>query len=321
MLRLLLSVGLLLSYSVCYAESSQSVPLSELVFYPERSAPAEVIPKHDSMLSVEVNGVIETLDADVGDYVKQGSPLVRLNDYNYRQIVTQVEALLKGLDARIELAQYQLEQAQRLAKQNNISEELQRQRRAELTQLKAERKSQEVELSIAKYNVRVSVLRAPFNGVVVERFAQLGQLADQSVPLFRLVSVENQLVSVDLPQKDALLLKGASDLKLQLGDQLFPLQLQTILPVINNSRRTQQVRLEFVDDAALVGSSGRLVWEDPRPHLPPKYLVQRKGRLGVSMAADQGEQTFVPLPHAQEGRAVQVGHLALDKHILLNNRR
>lgn len=317
-MRYTFTILLLLTVSFpLLADSFDKKPLSELVFYPQRSAPAEVIAKHDSALAVEVSGVVNELMVDVGDMVKKGDTLLKLNDYNYRQIVTQVEATLAGLAAQIELAQYQLQQAQRLAKQNNISEELQRQRRAELAVLRSEKKFQEMALSMAKYNVRSAVLSAPFDGVVVERYAQLGQLVDQSVPLLRLVSVGNRLIEATVARDDAVLLQKVTEQQLKIGEQRYQLKRVSLLPVVDNKQRTQRVRFEFIEEGALVGSSGRLLWRDPRPHLPASYLVRREQGLGVQAANNGGDEQFVAFPQAQEGRAVSVEMLNLDAQIFI----
>ena len=318
MIRFVFLVTLLLTSVVVNAESMQSQALSDLVFYPQRSAPAEVVAKHDSLLTVEVKGVVDALMVDVGDQVERGAPLLRLNDYDYRQAVKQSEATLQGIAARIELAQYQLEQAQRLAKQQNISDELQRQRRAELKGLKAERLLQQSHLAVAKNNLEKSVLRAPFDGVVVERQAQLGQLANPGGGLFRLVSVTGQQVAADLSHDDAEQLQHALDLKFQFNGRLFKLGVDSVISVVHNQQRTRKARLDFVGEVAPVGGSGRLVWQDLRPYLPAKYLVRRDGQLGVMAMNEQNEPSFLSLPQAQEGRAVIVEQLSLDTQILLD---
>ena len=90
--------------------------------------------------------------------------------------------------------------------------------------------------------------------------------------------------------------------------------------MFHDRQRTQLVRFDFVGEAALVGSGGRLVWHDPRPHLAAEYFIQRKGQLGILILTEEGDEVFFALPHAQEGRATVVNPLSLDSQVLLHDK-
>jgi len=297
------------------AEPILGQPLSDVVFYPQHSAPASVIAKHDSQLSMEVSGIVSELLVDVGDTLAAGDAVLRLDDFSFRQLLRQAESAIAGLQARIELAEYQLAQAQRLDKQNNIAEELLRQRRAELASLRADLAIQQAQRDQVQYDLDRSVLRAPFAGVVVARQAQLGQFASPGVPLIQLLSLQGQQVSAEMQRHDAKVLAKASQLHLQLGQQNYAVELAVIVPMLQAQQRTQQVRLNFIAEAALVGGSGRLLWQDHRPYLPANFIHRREGQLGLFLI-EQGEVSFDVLPDAQEGRAVRVDHLPLDSRLL-----
>lgn len=315
LVRILLLLTLICSTASIYAEPMLTQPLRDVVFYPQHSAPAIVIAKHNSQLSVEVNGIVRELLVDVGDTVATGDAMLRLDDFSFRQLLRQADAAIEGLQARIVLAEYQLAQAQRLDKQNNIAEELLRQRQAELTSLNAELSAQQAQRDQAQRNLESSVLRAPFAGVVVERQAQLGQFARPGEPLMQLLSGDGQQVGADLQRDDAAVFSKASQLMLRLNRHSFKVKLDTVLPVLDPQTRTQQVRLDFIDEVALAGSSGRLLWQDHRPYLPATFLQRRGGKLGIFIV-EQGEAIFVALPDAQEGRATRVDHLQLDSQLV-----
>ncbi len=296
----LIFLCLLLMVQPVMGASSQVLPLSEVVVYPQHSAPAEVVAKYHSQLSIGVEGIIDAILVDVGDEVKKGEPLVRLNDFGYRQAVRKAKAMLQGTEARIELAEFQLQQAERLAKQSNISEELQRQRKAELASLKAERQQQLAQLDYEQFRLDNAVLYAPFPGLVVNRQAQLGQSASPGVSLIELVGSEGVQVSARLTPQDAQRLPETGQLQLLGGS--YPLRRAVVVAMVDPQQRTQEVRLDFTAMPALVGASGRLVWRDSRPHLPSEYLLRREGQLGLILL-EKGSPRFVALPFSQEGRA------------------
>ncbi|MCF6218563.1 MAG: efflux RND transporter periplasmic adaptor subunit [Gammaproteobacteria bacterium] len=300
------------------ATPPQSVPLGELVVYPQHSALASVVAKNNSQISTEVSGQVQAIWVDVGDRVDKGEPLLQLDDFNYRQQQRQRVAAIEGTEARIAFAEFQLQQSQRLGKSHNISEELLRQRQTNLVVLKAELRGQQAQRDQLQRSIDDGTVKAPFSGVIVERQVQLGERVTPGTPLLRLLANEGQQVRADLHPQDAQYLHQGSELTFVSGNKQYPLRLNTRLPMLHPQQRTQQVRLSFIHETALVGASGRLEWRDHRPALPAAYLQRRNGELGI-FTLRQGEAIFVPLPGAQEGRSVKVDQLPLTTEVVLDN--
>ena len=301
------------------AELVLSQSLSKVVLYPLHSAPATVVAKHDSQLTVDVSGIVRDILVDVGDEVKEGEPLLLLDDTIYKLSLRKAKVLMEGVLANIALVEYQLNQANKLGQKKNISEELLRQRDAELALLKSELEGLQVQRDLAINNIENCVLRAPFSGVLIARSAQLGQLATPGTDLLRLLGVTGQQVSAELHNGDSILLNNLGKPQLQLGQKLYNLQLKNILPMLHMQQRTQQIRLDFVNERALVGSAGRLLWRDHRPYLPAKYLHRRNGELGIFIL-EQEQVKFIALLDAQEGRDVLVDHLSMKSQLVTEKR-
>ena len=308
---------LVLYSSVTTAATRQTAPLSELVIYQQHSAPASVVAKQNSLLSSEVSGIVQAVLVDVGDRVKHGEPLFQLDDFSYRQQYRQVMAAIEGLEARITLADFQLQQSLRLGKSNNISEERLRQRQTELATLTTELAAKQAQRDQTRRYIDDCTIRAPFSGVVIERQAQLGELINPGIPVLRLLANQGQQLRADLHYQDAQQLHKSHELTFVMGEKQYPLQLRTLLPMLHPQQRTQQARLDFVDTPALVGASGRLQWRDHRPSLPASYLQRRGGEMGIFIL-QQGEAVFTPLPGAQEGRAVNIEQLPLTTELVLD---
>ncbi|MBF0127766.1 MAG: hypothetical protein HQM02_11215, partial [Magnetococcales bacterium] len=102
------------------------------------------------------------------------------------------------------------------------------------------------------------------------------------------------------------------------GGDTYPLSLRTIVPFVDPLARTREVRLTFTAAKPVPGSGGRLVWRDPRPHLPPWILVQRDKTLGVFLARD-GKAHFHPFPEAMEGHPAPV-ETSLQGDLILSGR-
>ncbi|WP_169828906.1 efflux RND transporter periplasmic adaptor subunit [Marinobacterium jannaschii] len=304
-MRQLIGLLFLLSAVSVQAGAVKVAPLSALVSAVQYSAPAEVTNYDHSQLSAQISALVQQVSVDVGDRVEQGQLLVQLDCRDHRLALQQAQSVRDALDARIRLARQQLSRAERLLKQRSASQEQRDQRRAELDTLLAERRGSEVQISASQIRVERCQIKAPFAGVITERMAAEGSLANIATPLIRLLRTDRAEVKAKLPLSQVALLQQGRSPLYQTADSSYPLQLRAVIPLINSRSRTQEVRLSFADSKALTGSSGRLVWQGKRPAVPVGMMVKRDGVLGL-MLYEEGVSRFRPLPQASEGQAALV---------------
>ena len=276
-------------------------PLAELAVYPQRRAPASVLSDNDSRISAEVSARIIEIPVRVGEVVKKGALLARLDRTDFELALAREEAALQALRARLELADYQLSRAQTLSRKQAVSEELLKQREADLSNLRAQLAGQEVALAQAKRRLEQCTLRAPFAAVVSERLASVGELAGPGSALLQIVDNRHLEVSAQLQAALADSLPQAERPELVTPQRRYPLSLRRIVPAFDPRARTREARLQFSAERALPGSAGELVWRSQQPHLPAELLSRRDGRLGVFIV-DGERAKFIPLPQAEEGR-------------------
>jgi hypothetical protein len=135
---------------------------------------------------------------------------------------------------------------------------------------------------------------------VVERLIGVGEKAQPGKPLLRLLDLSALEVSAQLQVFDADAVQRAGTFTLQVDSQRYPLQLRRMVPAVDPRSRSRELRLDFVDVAAPPGSSGRLQWSDPRPHLPAEFLLRRDGQYGVYVV-QEGRAQFLVIDGAREG--------------------
>ncbi len=303
------------AFQVQAATQVVTKPLSELVVEVRQSAPAEVVNDNHVWVSSRLNAQIESVQVKVGDQVEAGQPLLEFECHDFDLNQQQASAQLQALQAQGRLARQQLNRAARLLKQKNASIELRDQRRAELDSLQAQQQGAKARLAEADLAIARCTLRGPVAGVVTATKAAPGAFVNQGVQLLRLLAHQTQEVSATLNSEQISDLQQSTEIFYQLGDMQFPVQLRAVVPLVDSRARTQELRLVFMADAALSGSSGRLLWQEAKPRLPIQYVVSRAGQLGVMrVVADKAE--FVQLPQAVEGQAVKVG-LAADTVIIV----
>ena len=173
----LVSLGLLIASGVCAQTEPMSVTiktLSEVSIDTAGRASATVVARNNTLLAAEITGVIEAVAVDVGDHVGAGTILVQIDARDQQLVLDQAKANLAALDARIEQARKRLTRAQDLSTQNFTSADELLARETDLKVLSADRRGQEVTLARAARDVAKTTLRAPFEGTVVEKHAQLG---------------------------------------------------------------------------------------------------------------------------------------------------
>ena len=88
-----------------------------------------------------------------------------------------------------------------------------------------------------------SNLRAPFAGVVSERFAQVGEWSQNGTALLRLVDTDNLEIQVRVPQSIYPLLALKQQLNVHLDSEVIVARVHTIVPVGSNNSRLFELRL------------------------------------------------------------------------------
>lgn len=292
--------------------------LSELVIHAEREAPAAAVSLNESRIAAEVSAVVREIPVQVGEIVERDAVLARLDPRDYELAVQRAQAALQSVQARIKLAEFQLERARELHKRNFASEDTLTQRETELDVLRAERAAAVAQLESARRELAKCTVSAPFDAIVQARSAQVGELAAPGTPLLTLIDRSRIEVSAQIQPRDGDSLAAAGEIRFAGAGHEHAVRLLRVSPAIDRGTRTREARLAFVGDGVPPGSEGRIRWRADEPLLPADLLSRRGGRLGVFVAAD-GIARFVALEQAQEGRPAPIT-LAPDTPIILDGR-
>jgi RND family efflux transporter MFP subunit len=280
----------------------------------ERRAPADVKPLNSAQISAEVAAVVKTLHADVGQRVSAGELLVELEARDYELNLNQARANLASSQAQKASADAKLARAQDLVKDKYLSDDTLLDRQTDAAVWSAQIRANEVAVAIAQRSLDKCRVLAPFDGVVVERTAQIGSYIGNGSPLVRVTQVDRFELDAEIPSNVADSLLMSDEIRFVSRGQEWPLKLLRLSPVIESERRTQRARLAFSGEAPAIGRSGEVVWHVDKGMLPSNLISRRNGQLGVFLH-DQGKAVFTPLPGAQEGRPVAV-ELPADAEII-----
>jgi len=308
---LVLSLSLLLA--ACGEKPAEALPpvaaplavgvvgFAELAFHPEREAPATVLGKNETRIAAEVAARIVAIAVDSGDTVKAGQVLVRLDARDAELALARAAAGLAQSAARLAQAEAQTARARSLREKNFISAEALTLRETELAAARADVQFARANRDSAQRGVDKCIVSAPFNGIVRNRTGQVGELAAPGTPLLTLADTSDLQVVAQVQARDAEGLAGAEKVDFAAAGLIHALTPLRISGAISREARTVEARFRFTGAAPAPGTEGRLVWRDPRPHIPADYILRRNGRYGVFVLADD-KARFRELPQAQEGR-------------------
>lgn len=161
-----------------YAQSD-----NELVF------PVALMVENDVEIKSRLTGIIEKIFADRGSWVKKGEPLVQLDNADLALEVRKAEVA-------VEEAKAEYERAKSLFEEELLSA-------SEYDARRLAYESRVADLEIARVDYEKSIIRAPFSGVVVERYARLGQrvVEDENVSLFRITALEPLIARIFITEE------------------------------------------------------------------------------------------------------------------------
>ena len=140
-------------------------------------------------LRPEVDGRIVEIVVREGQEVDQGTPLFKVDD-------AQLKAQVAQLEAQRDLAQQALARAKELAQQNASSA-------ADLEKAEAEARGAQAQYDLQRIRLERTTVRAPFAGVVGQRYVSLGDYVTTSTRLASLHTVNPQRASFQVPERFA----------------------------------------------------------------------------------------------------------------------
>lgn len=140
-------------------------------------------------LRPEVEGRLVDILVREGAEVDKGTPLFKVDDAELR-------AQVDRLEAERDLAEQALKRTRELLQRNASSE-------ADLEQAEANARSARAQLELQQVRLERTTVRAPFAGVVGERFVSLGDYVTTSTRLTTLQTVNPQRASFQVPERYA----------------------------------------------------------------------------------------------------------------------
>jgi len=145
--------------------------ISEKIYYTGLIEAREKI-----IITPEVSGKIAKINVEEGDRVQKGDVLAELDTRTVRLQLQQAEAGMAVAQANYNDAQRNMERMERLRDENAVSEQQYEKVRLAFESAEAQLKQSKAALDLAEHSLDVSIMTAPFSGVIASKNAEVGDI-------------------------------------------------------------------------------------------------------------------------------------------------
>lgn len=285
------------------------------------NATGYVVAQRKAAVASKATGRLEWLGVREGSTVKEGEVIARLENRDVTAAMDQAAAGIKVAQANLEQGQAELRDAKRaldrsheLLAKNFVSKAANDEALARYEKAKAAISGYQAAISVARASYRSAetavdqtLIRAPFDGVVLTKNANVGDvitpfssalgsqaavvtMADMSTLEVEADVAESNLGKVKIDQPCEIQLDALPDIR-------FRGVVQRMVPTVDRSKATVMAKIRFVDKdprilpemSAKVGFLSREIPDDrrtPRTAVPSAAAVNRGGRDVIFVVRD-----------------------------------
>jgi len=277
-------------------------------------------------ISSEISGLMVSHEMIEGIVVKKGDLLVKLNTEFLEKDIGVINQQIAQLGVRIEKNRKNLKRFETLFKEDATSEKDFDDLAFSLRELQAERASLHVTRAKKKLELEKSQIRAPFDGLVVERFKDVGEWISPADPICRLAAVKQTVIKVPVSESLIRFVKPGQAVVVTVDalKQEFKGRIRTIVPKVDPKSKTFELKVGVDFAPGLMQNMSASV-NVPTGHkknlkmIKRDALVRHEGKqfvysvkegkakiLPVQVSAVDGEYLGVEAPYITAGMPVVV---------------
>jgi RND family efflux transporter MFP subunit len=269
-----------------------------------------VISRTDSRLAAQVEGQVLWV-AEVGTQLETGGVAARLDDVLIRDVLVEEQARLAREQANVRFNQAEAQRLAKLAKDNHAALSRLDQAQRDLSIARSELAAAESRLMQTREKQERTTIKAPFAGVVTERFIQAGEWADPGTPVVRLVDTASLEAQAWIPVTALPYIRPGTRLGLIIAEQPATGTVRTLVPVGDDQSRLYELRLLLEGDGWSAGQSVRIAIPTaasrPAIVIPRDALVLRRdGATVFRILADNTAERISVETGIAEGDFIEI---------------
>lgn len=236
-------------------------------------------------LKSEIRSRVKAVHKKKGERVKKGDVIVELDARDWPARVEQSKASLR---------QYKIEHqsAKKLLKKGLVNE-------AQIAKAETALANAKAELTNAKINLAASLITAPFDGIVDQRYIELGDYVKENVKIVKILDFSPYLVIGHAAEKDASFINIGDSARAQLitGDVIQG-RIRFIAAEADENTRTFPIEMEVknLTGSMTSGLTAKLMVPQPKQfsHLvsPALLILNDQGKLGLKGITEDDKVVF-----------------------------
>lgn len=253
-----LTLTALLPLSACSHHASTPTPpplVVALPVHPQHGGgpdalrfPAEVVSRYTNVMSFRVGGKIIERDVRLGDAVRQGQILARLDPADAQQQAAAAQAALDAAKHRLTFSQQQLDRDRAQSEQNLIATTQLEQTQDSYTAALDARDQAAAQQAVAQNNLQYNTLRAEHDGFITSENADTGQVVAAGQAVYGLAWSGDTDVTIDAPEgRLASITVGQQAIVTfpALPNRRFEARVREVAPAADPQSRTYRVKLSL----------------------------------------------------------------------------
>lgn len=259
-------VGTLIARSRA-ATNAAEAPVRSVVAAPSRQSPpvvltasGYVVARRKAVVSAKIQGRLAALAVDEGSRVRKGDVIARLDNRDLAAQIDVARAQLARSEADVAEEERQLRLARNLANAGAVSADQVQAGASRLRVAEAAVAQSRAAVSLAEANFQSSLIRAPFDGIVVRKMAEVGEsvapippgvnLSTSSGAIVAIADLASLEVEADISESNIARLRTGEPA--QVSVDAFPNRVlhgvvREITPTADRTRGTVTVKVAIVD--------------------------------------------------------------------------
>jgi RND family efflux transporter MFP subunit len=242
--------------------------------------------EREAVLAAKVMGTVVDIRKKAGDPIRRGEILVVLDDRESAGNIGQAEGALAQAKAAASLAESNLKRFEILFERGSASQlELDQARFAHESALGAVRQAEGAVSTAGSYGSNIT---APFDGRVVDRLAEEGDLAAPGRPLMRVEDARRLRLHVTLSERELGAAIAGAEVEVvvpSMPGKSWTGKIGEVVPAVDPATRSTTVKIDLPEDPALrSGLFARARFrtgERESLSVPRGAILRRGGMVGV----------------------------------------
>jgi RND family efflux transporter MFP subunit len=278
----------------------RAMKVSDVVQFRQRQFPGSATATQEVDLSFRVSGPLITFPVNIGDTVKAGDVVARIDPRDFEVNLNNVRGQLDKAKANAKRAQSEFDREMRILEQDAgaTSQTAVDRKESQRDQARADIKSLQASVASAKDQLNYTYLKAPFDGVVVSTYVENFEDVQAKQALVRIIDNSRIEMVISIPESLIALAPQAKNIEVifdSFPDRKIPAEIKEIGNEASRTTRTYPVTLimdQPEDINILPGMAGKASGQPDTDDMS-KLATGKQVPLMAILSPDDIEKTYV----------------------------